>query len=153
MDLEQARVDLAHALEVGAPAGERFRAARRLLISRGAEALQIDPAALPGLGVVLGRAARAPATLNRRAFAVLVVHALAVDGLLSVGSSQVRLDRDICAFLESALPDVLRRSGYPFAGDIDAKRRSLGRLHGSIDEWLAPLEPTFPGWLSGLPPS
>jgi hypothetical protein len=154
MDLTQARLDLARALEAASAAPhapDRFRAARRVLVTRGAGALHIDPMAAPGIADIVGCAAGAAASPARRAFAVLIVAALAEPGLLSVRSSQARLDRDIHAFLESALPDVLRRSGYPFAGDFDAKRQSLARLHASIDEYLRPLEPTFPAWLSGLP--
>jgi hypothetical protein len=154
MDLTQARLDLARALEaasVAPHAPDRFRAARQLLVTRGAEALHIDPVAVPGIADVVSCAAGAAASPARRAFAVLIVVALGEPGLLSVRSSQARLDRDIHALLESALPDVLRRSGYPFGGDLDAKRHSLARLHASIDEYLRPLEPTFPAWLSGLP--
>ena len=73
----------------------------------------------------------------------------AVPGLLSVRSSQARLDRAIRALLESALPDVLLRAGYPFGGDLDARREALARLHASIDEHLRPPEPSIPTWLSG----
>jgi hypothetical protein len=152
MDLKQARLDLARALEAGtaAPhAGDRFRAARQLLVTTGAAALDIDPATAPGLADIVERAACAKASPVRRVFAVLLADALAVPGLLSVRSSQVRLDRGVRAFLEIALPDVLLRAGYPFAGDVDAKRRFLARLHASIDEHLRPLEPTIPTWLSG----
>ncbi len=91
----------------------------------------------------------APAGPARRVFAVLLVDALAVPGLLSVRSSQARLDRNIRALLERALPDVLLRARYPFGGDVDAKRRALIALHASIDEHLRPLEPSIPTWLSG----
>lgn len=154
MDLAQARQDLARAVAAAAAAphaAERFRAARQWLVRTGAEALRIDPATASGLADIVGHAAGAAPGPERRAFAVLLVDALAVPGLLSVRSSHARLDRDICTLLESALPDVLRRSGYPFAGDVDAKRRSLARLAASIDDYLRPLEPTFPAWLSGLP--
>jgi hypothetical protein len=154
MDLAQARQDLARAVAAASAAShtaDRFRAARQWLVRTGAEALQIDPATVSGLADIVGRAAGAAPGPARRAFAVLLVDALAVPGLLSARSSQARLDRDICALLESALPDVLQRSGYPFAGDLDAKRRSLARLAASIDDYLRPLEPTFPAWLSGLP--
>jgi len=149
MYLTQARLDLAQAVEAASAAPsspDRFRAARQLLVRSRAEALQIEPAATPGLADIVGRAACAAASPARRAFAVLIVDSLAVPGLLSVRSFQARLDRDICALLESALPDVLRRSGYPFAGDLDAKRRSLARLAGSIDDHLRPLEPSIPTW-------
>lgn len=152
MDLAQARLDLARALRTASAAphsADRFREARQLLVTSGAEALRIDSAAAPGLAEMIGRAASAPAGPGRRAFAVLIVEALAVPGLLSVRSAQARLDRDIRALVESALPDVLLRAGYPFGGDADAKYRSLGRLHASIDEHLRPFEPSIPTWLSG----
>jgi hypothetical protein len=152
MDLTQARLDLARALEAGtaAPqAADCFRAARQCLVTSGAAVLDIDPATAPGLADIVERAACAKASPGRRVFAVLLVDALAVPGLLSVRSSQARLDRGVRALLESALPDVLLRASYPFADDVDAKRRFLARLHASIDEHLRPLEPTIPTWLSG----
>jgi hypothetical protein len=80
---------------------------------------------------------------------VLLVDALAVPGLLSARSSQARLDRAVRALVENALPDVLLRAGYPFAGDVDARRRSLSRLQATIEDHLQPLEPSNPTWLSG----
>jgi len=151
-DLARARSDLAHALEAGSTAAleaDRVRTARQVLVASGAAALNIDPACAPGLADLVERVARAAASPARRVFAVLLVDALAAPGLLSVRSSQARLERDIRALVESALPDVLLRAGYPSAGDIDAKRRFLARLHASIDEHLRPLEPSIPTWLSG----
>jgi hypothetical protein len=156
VDLRQARLDLARALEAAAAAPhgtDRFHAARQLLVGSGAAALHIDPATAAGLTDIVERALRAPPSRARRVFAVLLVDALAVPGLLSARSSQARLGRDIQALLESALPDVLLRAGYPFAGDLDAKRQALARLHASIDEHLRPLEPSIPAWLSGRPTS
>lgn len=154
MDPTQARQDLARALDAASAAphvADRLRAARELLLGYGAAALGIDAAAVSGLVDILERAALAPVRPARRGFAMLIVDALAVPGLLSARSSQARLDRAIRTFLESALPDVLLRSGYPFAGDVDAKLRSLAALHTSIDEHLRPLEPSIPTWLSGRP--
>jgi hypothetical protein len=62
-----------------------------------------------------------------------------------------QFDRDLCAFMESALLNPLRRAGYPFAASTYDRLRFLERLHTSIEEHLRPLEPTFPPWLSGLP--
>lgn len=152
MDLTQARLDLARLLRTASTAphaADRFRTARQFLVTIGAEALCKDGAAAPGLADLIGRAASAPPGPGRRTFAVLIVEALAVPGLLAARSSQARLDRDIRALVESALPDVLLRAGYPFDGDLDAKRRSLARLHMSIDEHLKPFEPSIPTWLSG----
>jgi hypothetical protein len=114
---------------------------------RGAECLGLERAAVGGLGGVLDRLARAVATPPRRAFAVLLVQGLAVEGLVADGPAQAR---DVCTLLESALPEVLRRSGYPFSGDADARRHFLAHLHETIDDCLRPLEPTFPRWLNGL---
>ncbi len=134
------------------PSGlDRFRAAKQVLVTHGAAALGIDPATAPELAELVERAVRAPAGPARRIFAVLLVDALGVPDLLSVRSSRARLDRDIRALVESALPDVLLRSGYPFAGDPDEKRRAVARLHASIDEHLQPPEPSIPVWLSGRP--
>jgi hypothetical protein len=125
-------------------------AARQFLIARGARVLQIDVAAAPNLETIIGQMARAPASAERRLFAILVVDALGVDGVLDARSSRARLERAICALLEGALPDVLHRAGYPFDGDMDARRRVLATLQASIEAFLALPEPTFPGWLSGL---
>jgi hypothetical protein len=152
MDLAQARLDLARALEAATAtphAPDRFRPARQMLVDRGAETLHIDPAAAAGLAYIVEQALQAAASPARRVFAVLLVDALAVPGLLSVRSSQARLDRNILTLVERALPDVLLRARYPFDGDVDAKRRALLALHASIDEHLRPLEPSIPTWLSG----
>lgn len=159
MDLTQARQEFARSLEAAPDAADPLGAARRLLLARGAAALELDPTTVPGLADIVDQMARAPASPARRVFAVLLMDALAVPHLLSARSShalparssQARLDRAIHALLESALPDVLRRGGYPFSGDLDAKRRSLTKLSASIDDYLRPPEPTFPAWLSGLP--
>ncbi len=137
--LDEARRDLARALN-DPPA------ARRVLIDHGADACGAADRGMLSLHDVIRLAARAPATPARRDFAILLVHALAVDGLVSVRSNARQFDRDLCDFMESALPTVLRRFGYPFGGETYERRRSLERLHNSIDELLRPLEPTFPNW-------
>jgi hypothetical protein len=154
MDVMQARLDLARALETVASvphAADRFRAARQMLTRHGAGVPHIDPTAGTGLLDLVERAACAPASPARRRFAVLLVDALAVPGLLSERSSQARLDRGIRTLVERALPDVLLRAGYPFGADVDAKRRFLSALHATIEDHLRPLEPTIPTWLSGRP--
>ena len=146
MNLEQALHDLNQALDERAEpnAENRIRSARQVLIVRGAEALGIRQPNNLSLNDVLKIAVNTPSTPARRAFAVLLVHALAAAGLVTSKSSRGLLDRDLCAFMESALPTVLQRSGYPFGGETYERRRSLERLHMVIDELLKPLEPTFP---------
>jgi len=72
---------------------------------------------------------------------VLLVHALAVPGLVPAGCAE-----DVCGLVEGALRNVLLRSGYPFGGLIEAKMRALQRLHASLAELMQPLQPTFPNW-------
>jgi hypothetical protein len=154
MELKETRLDLARAVaaaSAAAPATDRFRAARQLLIRFGAEAVGMAPASVSGIADIVAQAANAPASPSRRGFAVLIADALAAHGLLSARSAQARLDRDICALLESALPDVLLRFRYPFGTDLDTRRRALNGLPAVIDELLQLPEPTFPKWLSGLP--
>jgi hypothetical protein len=148
MTLEQARRDFA-ALLAARDVPDWMKAAGRFLGVRGAEALRIDPAAAPALPELIRRATSAPASPAQRNFAVLVLDALAVPGLLLAGSSPTRLERDVCALLEQALPHALARSGYPFGGDLDARRRHLTALAPAIDDYLRPLEPSIPTWLSG----
>jgi hypothetical protein len=147
MDIEAARAELAHALACSPPTGSRFRAAHQVLVSRGIECLGLAPG--PGLTIaeVLHAAIDAPPTEARRAFAVLLVHALGIPDLLPTrgqGASDIR------SFLERALLNPLRRAGYPFDGTAYDKRQALARLHATIDEHLRPLEPTMPSWLQGL---
>lgn len=152
MNLEQALHDLRRALDQTAEpnAEARIRSARLLLIARGAEALGSEHPTSLSLHDLIAIAVNAPARQARRAFAVLLVHALGVDGLVASKSNRGRFDRDVCAFVESALPTVLQRSGYPFGGEVYEKRRSLERLNTMIDELLKPLEPTFPPNVHGL---
>jgi len=149
VSLEQARQEFASMLSACAAAPEGFRVLRAWLAVRGAEALRIDPAASPGLPELIRRAAAAPASPARRIFAVLVLDAQSVPGLLTAGSPRARLERDICALLETALPHALARAGYPFGGDLDARRRHIAALADSIGDYLQPLEPSIPTWLSG----
>jgi hypothetical protein len=95
----------------------------------------------PALDTVIRAAAAAPQTPVRRTFAVLVLHALAVRGLVPTGSAS-----DVCALVESALLPVLLRSEYPFGGTAYEKRQVLERLHAKVDALLEPLQPTFPDW-------
>jgi hypothetical protein len=143
MDIEAARDELAQA----AARDPRLRAAHDLLIARGAEALQIPPH--PGLTLdeIVRIAIDAPSTDARRAFAILLVHALGIPGLLPASG---RVASDIRTFLERALLNPLRRAGYPFDGSSYDKRQVLARLHATIDEHLCPPEPSIPLWLHGL---
>ena len=129
-----------------APAG--LSAIRQWLLARGAAAVPAGAAHSAGLPEQIRRVASAPASAARRIFAVLVLDALAVPGLLHAERSRARLERDVCALLEAALPHALARAQYPFGGDIDARRRHLAVLAASIDEYLQPLEPSIPTWLS-----
>jgi hypothetical protein len=152
MDLEHARHDLARALDAQAEpdAEKRLRAARQVLVVAAIDALGIDASSRPSLADVIRLAVAAKRTATRRAFAVLLVHALGVDGLVTARSNRGQLDRDICAFVENALPSVLQRAEYPFGGEMYERRRLLARLHTRIDELLRPLEPTFPPRVQGL---
>jgi hypothetical protein len=152
MNLEQAIRDL-HQASSERPepnTASRIRASRQVLIGRGCEAFGTERSASLSLHDLLTTAMNTPATAGRKAFAVLLVHALAVEGLVASRQDRGQLDRDICAFVESALPTVLQRSGYPFGAETYERRRSLERLHTMIDELLQPLEPTFPPAIQGL---
>jgi len=153
MDVGAARAELAGALETDAAAGRTGsgrRAALGVLIERGIEVFRIPPKAGLGLDDVLRIGAEAESTRDRRDFAVLLVHAIGMDGLLPArGESERRLH----SFLERALLNPLRRAGYPFDGTPYDKRRSLSLLHATIDEHLRPLEPTIPRWIHGVGPS
>ncbi len=152
MDLDQARLELAGILGLDCkapPTPERLNAARQWLIARGTEALRIEPATAPALADVIRDATSAPASPPRQSFAVLIVAALPVPGLLSSRTSRARLERDVCALIETALPHVLLRAGYPFGAELDVRQRHLVMLAASIDEYLRPLEPSIPTWLSG----
>lgn len=153
MDFEQARRELDAALASG-PAetvADRQRAARLVLMTRGAEALQIEASPTLGLPGLVGIAASAPATPDRRAFALLLVHALGVVGLVRQNAPRHgALDHDICRLAETAIASVLLRAGYPFNAATYDRIRFLEGLHATLDEHLRPFEPTFPPWLHGL---
>jgi hypothetical protein len=152
MYLEQARRDLARALDEQAQpdSGKRAQAARQMLVAAAVEALGLDAAGRPSLAEVIGHAANAPQSPARREFAVLLVCALGVEGVVAARSQRVQLERDVCAFVETELPSVLQRAGYPFGSELYERRRALGRLQANIDELLKPLEPTFPPRVQGL---
>src|SRR5215469_1532210 len=102
-----------------------LRAARRVIRDHGVNALQLPDH--PDLAAVLASAAAAHQTPQRQSFAVLIVHALGVNGLLPAQSAA-----DICRLIETSLPKVLIRAGYPFSGSTPEKLQSLARLHLTI---------------------
>ena len=143
--LELALSDLAKAQANGATTRERLRAVRQVVIDHCSATLGIEPPVPPSLGEVLRLALHTQSAPARSACVVLLVHALAVPGLVPPA-----LSSDVCALAESALRDVLLRAAFPFDGTIEAKMHVLERLHATLDELLRPLEPTFPNWIQGL---
>jgi hypothetical protein len=144
MNLEEALRDLATALEAtGAARGRdaRLRAARQVVVGQCVAALAMQPTELPSVASVIRLATQAPARPARRSCAVLLIHALAVPGLVPAACAG-----DMRALAEGALRDVLLRCGYPFSGSIEQRMRVLERLHATIGELMQPLEPTFPNW-------
>jgi hypothetical protein len=146
MDVEALQAALNGALTLATPAEQRIRAGQDLLIKRGIEALQIQNRPGITLGEIVRIASGAPATEARREFAVLLVLAIGIDGLLP---TRGQIERHIRSFLEQALLNPLRRAGYPFHGSPYDKRQALAGLHASIDEHLRPLELSIPSWIHG----
>jgi hypothetical protein len=149
MDSEAIRAGLIGAADDTAPVKQRVRATRELLITRGIDALQIPPHPGIALDEVIRSAIGAPPTDVRREFAVLLVYAAGVEGVLPTRGVTERL---IQSFLERTLLNPLRRAGYPFNGRAYDKRQALAGLHATIDEHLRPLEPSIPCWLHGVGP-
>ena len=147
MDVEALRAALSDALDPTAPGPQQVRAGRDLLTKRGIEALQIQ--ARPGITLdeIVRIAIGAPITEARREFAVLLVIAIGIDGLLPIRGE---VERQIRSFLEQALLNPLRRAGYPFHGTPYDKRQALAGLHATIDEHLRPLELSIPSWIHGM---
>jgi hypothetical protein len=142
MDLEAARSALASeikAAQADRNFNTRFVGARRVITAAGIEALQIQYSNGLSLGDVLLHAVNAPRTPDRRSFAVLVIDALAINGLIPSTSERADIDRNVCALAESALPEVLDRFKYPFKGQSYEKRRELEGLRASVVELLSPL--------------
>jgi len=82
MNLQQALHDLTEALNgTDRVLGQevRLRAARRVLIMQGIEALEITPSSYPTFPAVIAAAACAPQTPARRRFAALMIHAFTVS--------------------------------------------------------------------------
>lgn len=148
MNIEEALRDLTDALAAadGVPRRDAgLRAARRVLVERCKVALGLEVPSRLALTEALRLAAAAPGLGARRFWAVLVVHALAVPGLVPASAAN-----DVCRLAESALRDVLLRCGYPFGGSVEEKMRVLERLHVRIGDLMQPMEPTFPSWIQGL---
>lgn len=139
MNLEAARAALART-------GTDLNAARTVLIDFGTESVGPGSGAR-SLADLIRIAANAPPSRARRDFAVLLVHALGVDGLLSNRGEAADALR---SFIERALLNALRRAGYPFDGTAYDKRHALAGLHATIEEHLRPLEPSIPRWLHGV---
>jgi hypothetical protein len=146
VDLELARADLMHALQAETRSGARFAAAHTILIDRGQEAFDLPASGARSLHDIVRIAADAPPSRARRDFAVLLVHALGVSGLLP---NRGEAEAAVRSFLERALLNPLRRAGYPFDGTPYDKRGFLAALHVSIDEHLRPPEPSIPRWIHG----
>jgi hypothetical protein len=147
-DLDDALKDLAAALN--AADGERgrdarLRAAREVLVDRCAAVLGTESTGRLSVAGMIKLAMEASDRPAQRACAVLVVHALAMPGLVPPGCAG-----SVCALAEGALRNVLLRCGYPFVGTIEQKVRVLERLHATIGELMQPIEPTFPNWIRGL---
>lgn len=148
MNLEAAVRDLAQAVAVADGSGSRdsrLRVARDVLASRIVVLSGREVSGQPSVAAAIRLAADAATRPARRDCAALLVHALAVRGLVPGNAAG-----DVGALVETALRDVLLRCGYPFSGTIQQKQRVLERLHRTIGELMQPLEPTFPGWLQGM---
>ena len=149
MEQEHARRALDDVLlAVDGSAERRARAVQRILIEQGQAAFGIGPASLHQ---IIRHAAQAPQSAERRAFGVLLVHALRSKDAVRPRGGAAQFDRDVCTFVESALLNPLRRAAYPFTVSTYDKMQFLSDLHATLDEHMKPLEPTFPPWLSGLP--
>jgi hypothetical protein len=149
MDLGMARAELELALRSpGADDDARLRAARMVLIAHGSSFCP-DASGPRSLEEVIQAAAASPRSKAGMDFAVLLVHASAIAGVLPARGAT---EAAIRSFLESTLRNALRRAGYPFDATPYDKRQALARLHTTIGEHLRTLEPTFPGWIRGDAP-
>ncbi|HEY2615730.1 MAG TPA: hypothetical protein VGI78_00170 [Acetobacteraceae bacterium] len=143
-NLEAALRDLATALAASDRERSRdakMRATRQVLVRHCVALLGIELLGQPSVAAIIKLAAESPTRPARRFCAVLMVHALAMPGLVPPGSFGT-----VCALVEGGLYDVLLRCGYPFGGSIEQKMHVLERLHATIGELMQPLEPTFPNW-------
>jgi hypothetical protein len=149
MDQERAHRELDDVLVAADLSAERrTRAVQRILIAQGTAAFCITATSLHQ---IICRATQTPQCPERRAFAVLLVHAIGIKDAVRPRGKSGQFDRDVCTFLESALLNPLRRAAYPFSAPTYDKMQFLSGLYATLDEHMKPLEPTFPPWLSGLP--
>jgi len=147
MDLDGLRREFADAVAAGAHArgqAARMRPAREAAARRCLDALGLPPSDQP-IDAAIRQASQATDPAARRGCAVVLLHALAVPGLVPSGSIG-----DVCLLMEGTLRSALLRSGYPFGGTPGQKLDVLERLHARIDALMEPLEPTFPNWIQGL---
>lgn len=152
-EYEQARSCLNAAIEAaetGDGAASRFREARQILIGWGKQALVDWAGEDPALPELIRRAAAAPPNPGRRRFALLLIQALGIPGLLPRTYQRATLDADICGLVETSVPSVLVRARYPFGGSGRDRLGFLQGLHRTLDQHLEPFEPTFPPWLNAL---
>jgi hypothetical protein len=143
LNLEQALRDLSDALtkhEGSRNREARLRAARQVVVRWCLTTLRIEQAQ-HSLAAIIQLALDASDPTARRTCAVLLVHALAVRGLIPTAAAG-----DVCRLMESALRTPLLRCYYPFSGSTEQKMLVLERLHRTIGELMQPLQPTFPNW-------
>jgi len=141
MDLDQALRDLADALSVRDGARNRLRRGRRFLIEACLAMLGNGSAPQHSLADVIQLMAASPNRAAQRDCAVLLLHALAVPGLVPSEAH-----RGICALAEHALRAALLRCAYPFGESTEVKIGVLEHLHTKIAGLMEPLQPTFPSW-------
>ncbi len=144
MDLGRALRDLTEALSAaeGASSREaRFRSARKVLVDHSLAALGAECPSANSIAAVARLAAESTNPSGRRDCALLMLHALAVRGLVPAAAYG-----DVCTLVESGLRAALLRGGYPFGGTIAERMSVLERLHRTIGDLMQPWEPTFPNW-------
>lgn len=144
MNLEDALRDLKASLAAAEQLGSRdarLRAIRETVVRLCVVVLETERPGQASIATILRLASEAPVRSACRICGVIVVHALAVTGVVPMSAAG-----DLCTLAERALRDVLLRCGYPFNGTVDEKLRVLERLHHNIAELMQPLEPTFPNW-------
>ncbi len=141
MDVDRFLRDLSDALAAGNGARNRLRNGRKVVIEACLTALDAERTGQQSLAAVIQLVAVSPKRAAQRDCTVLLLHALAVPGLVSAETH-----RDVCALAEDTLRPVLLRCGYPFGDSTEAKIGMLERLHTRIAELMEPLQPTFPNW-------
>jgi hypothetical protein len=143
MDMDGLRRELADAVVAGRQArlrAARMRPAREVVARRCFAALGLGPSG-PQIEAAIRLALKATDQAPRRTCAMVLVHALAVPGLVPSGPTG-----DACLLIEDTLRPALLRCRYPFSGTMEQKLGVLAGLHSRIDELSEPMEPTFPTW-------